>query len=1407
MVPGPVWPVGKWPWALCVDEHQSAQPSGPSIAKQVHAQSIHKTDRVVPVLCSHLSTCPKPSISVSNTDIVDLYMVRPITQHVPNATPFIHPVHLRTNTGNIDTGSTTMMGLFDSGAMINAVSRTAFERAIPQLGSMLRSYRMLRMANGNLTPSAGRWIGHIQVAAHTVVAEFEIFDHSSGWEVLIGKGLLAQIGAVQDYQADTVLLTPTGDVLTNHNIIGTPKPSTQPATSAVVQIQQPQGRLGRTARHRQRQQRQLAAGLADHQDPPRQAMETPLVAAMEYAGDRFHPDRIRRILDLVRIGEDLTGHQRQQVTDLIREFADCFALSVDEVRLIPGAQHKIIIPEGATFPKRAPYSKILSDQQRQYLHSTINEWLLAGIVQRLRPEEVKCCSPITLAPKEHSSTGTSLEELRRLVNQQCAEANQPLAFPAETQEPKTRNGPIGDSHDRKWRICINYAAINKVTEVFPFPQGDIRAKQQRLSGHRWVCQLDFASGFYAVEVPETVRPYLAYFIEGIGYIAPVRMPFGATGAPASFNHVMAENLADVATSIGMELFVDDAGLAGSDFDTLLNRLRVFLQRARERTMSIAPAKTTLFADQVVFAGSRIGSQGVQPDPEKVDAVVRWEQPPDLLNLSSFLGLTGYFRDLIPGYANTARPLTDLLRRAGLNKTMGKQAYRNALKNFKLTASRWGPEEVRAFLALKIALTSDPVLRAPIFDGTPFIVTTDGCKDGFGGTLAQEMDTTLPSGKRIRKRHPIVFTFKHTSPSEEKYPPFLLEFAALKYALDQFSDIIWGSPIEIETDCQALRDVIMNPHLNVTHARWQDCILAHNIIAARHIPGTTNTASDALSRAGEGEPRREGDGSETTVAPDWDLGIIRKSTGSDKTATQRREGNGADGYNIQIRDVNGIELHNTDTTTQATAEELAQLQVRFQNERTFAEAVEAISALQNPQLEEKDRARRQHRADGYWIEGGRLWTRCRAPGRTFIRRECITKEEAKSMAEGTHQQLHMGRDIIKAQLAIQISCPGLDDIITKAIRACGQCSNFGPAHLHTKLEPITRRRPFELLVGDYLSMPPGKGGFTKIALFADVFSRHLFAFKCKSATGAFTVTCLKKIAQAYVPSIAFMSDGGSHFKCAEVRDACIAMGTKHIVAPPYSPWVNGLLEGSNKILLSVLKRRCAPNQLDHSDEGGRPQDWTIHLDDTIAELNSRILPTLLKTPKELLLSLTFPTAVDTPEPDQWDGPTVEEAVVNAALSELAILDGYEATLTHASRRKANFDRQLANKHPGEVDFHPGSLVQIHRTDLDRTVANERKMTPRWSTPHRIVSRIRNSYKLEDLDGNPLDMPFHARRLRRFQPPVVANEELKDSAVAVSRGGGPGPGGPEGLQNEERSREEVEGRDDEIGTAVEIGRQRK
>ena len=251
--------------------------------------------------------------------------------------------------------------------------------------------------------------------------------------------------------------------------------------------------------------------------------------------------------------------------------------------------------------------------------------------------------------------------------------------------------------------------------------------------------------------------------------------------------------------------------------------------------------------------------------------------------------------------------------------------------------KWTPELNDAFLNLKKALTSEPVIRSPRYDGTPFVVTMDGCMTGFAGVLSQWHETILPNGSSVRRLHPIGFVSKRTSPAEERYKPFLLEFAALKHSLDKFNDIFYGYPIELETDCQALRDTLTNDKLNVTHARWRESVTQHHIVDVRYRPGKDNQAADGISRQFAGLPKTPGDGHNWTVGEDW-----YTNTGLSHNV-----------YQI------------------ATTAEHERLRTRFAAEPLFTSILDALLELDHGKSP-RDRRKAQHRAQDYMIEGEKLW---------------------------------------------------------------------------------------------------------------------------------------------------------------------------------------------------------------------------------------------------------------------------------------------------------------------------------------------------------------------------------------------------------------------------------------------------
>ena len=163
----------------------------------------------------------------------------------------------------------------------------------------------------------------------------------------------------------------------------------------------------------------------------------------------------------------------------------------------------------------------------------------------------------------------------------------------------------------------------------------------------------------------------------------------------------------------------------------------------------------------------------------------------------------------------------------------------------------------------------------------------------------------------------------------------------------------------------------------------------------------------------------------------------------------------------------------------------------------------------------------------------------------------------------------------------------------------------------------------------------------------------------------------------------------------------------------------------------------------------PKQWPDHFEDAIWILNWHLLPSLKFSSKELMMGLVVNT-----KPTNLNNLILPITENNTALQMAYVaqqrLDGYAEAIAHALKRKMAFDRRVLAQKPGEVIFSKGQLVQIYRNDLDYTLKTERKLLPKWSTPHCIASQQLNSYTLETLNRDPVPGSFSTRCLRHFIP---------------------------------------------------------
>lgn len=90
---------------------------------------------------------------------------------------------------------------------------------------------------------------------------------------------------------------------------------------------------------------------------------SPEEAIFTHHTDPFLQACVTKILELVQIGKDITEVQHDEVKALVSEFVDCFALLLSEVNLIPGAVHKLNIPENTMFRTKIPQRSFNPDQK------------------------------------------------------------------------------------------------------------------------------------------------------------------------------------------------------------------------------------------------------------------------------------------------------------------------------------------------------------------------------------------------------------------------------------------------------------------------------------------------------------------------------------------------------------------------------------------------------------------------------------------------------------------------------------------------------------------------------------------------------------------------------------------------------------------------------------------------------------------------------------------------------------------------------------------------------------------------------------------------------------------------------------------------------------------------------------
>ena len=156
--------------------------------------------------------------------------------------------------------------------------------------------------------------------------------------------------------------------------------------------------------------------------------------------------------------------------------------------------------------------------------------------------------------------------------------------------------------------------------------------------------IDLRIEYYQMKIKGTDVAKTA-FRTRYGHYEFLVLPFRLTNAPALFMDLMNRVFQSYLDKF-VVVFIDDILVYSKSFEEHEVHLRQILQTLRDHQLYVKLSKCEFWLKRVTFLGHVISAEGVFVDPQKVEAVLKWERPTSVTEIRSFLGLAGYYRRFI-----------------------------------------------------------------------------------------------------------------------------------------------------------------------------------------------------------------------------------------------------------------------------------------------------------------------------------------------------------------------------------------------------------------------------------------------------------------------------------------------------------------------------------------------------------------------------------------------------------------------------------------------------------------------------------------------------------------------------------------------------------------------------------------
>ena len=294
-------------------------------------------------------------------------------------------------------------------------------------------------------------------------------------------------------------------------------------------------------------------------------------------------------------------------------------------------------------------------------------------------------------------------------------------------------------------MCVDYRALNSllppvtkanskakgVLTLVPLPKID--EIYAALEGSVVYSTVDMRKGYYHIELTQASKEKSAFVVGGpyAGKYQWNRCPFGLTQAPAYFQRVVHEVIEGLTFAYG---YLDDILVFSKSIEEHFQHCEIIFKRLKKYKLKLSYEKCAFLKSQVQYLGHLLSGAGIEPVPEKLQALKEMVEPDCAKGVKIYLGFVGYYRKFIPKYSDIAKPLTELTKLD--------------------VPFVWMDQCQKAFELLKEYLLKEPILVYPD-TGKPYTLYTDASKYAWAGVLTQRYVQEI-EGKEKEIYQPVTY---------------------------------------------------------------------------------------------------------------------------------------------------------------------------------------------------------------------------------------------------------------------------------------------------------------------------------------------------------------------------------------------------------------------------------------------------------------------------------------------------------------------------------------------------------------------------------------------------------------------------------------------------------------------------